>query len=125
MARPKKSTDYRLSEHVHFLTTLATRETLTMKASRSGVSEGEFLRRKIVGSPLPSVSSSANPAQIAALNNYVVSAKKLHNNVNQLAAAIHMDREFIQYWREIGAELEADLEVGRAALDALLKDMKE
>lgn len=121
--RPKKSADDRLSEHIHFLTTIATRENLAIKASASGVSEGEFLRRMIDGAEMPPARSAVNPALIAALNNYVVASAKLHNNVNQLTAANWQGRDFVQYWREIGRELEADLKAGRAALDALLEDM--
>ena len=118
MARSKKSADERLSEHVHFLTSVPTRERLANRASACGVSEAEFLRRYIDGLPnVPrSASAAADPALVNAINNYAVAISKVGNNVNQLAAASHQGRDFVRFWREIGAELQADLEAGREAL---------
>ena len=124
--RPKISADARLSEHVHFLTTVATRETLATKAARSGVgNEAEYLRLLIDDAPLPSPRAASDPAAIAALNNYVVATQKVFHNVNQLTKATHTGRDFVHYWREIGAELEADLQAGREALQTLIEGVSE
>ena len=125
MGRPKKAADDRLSEHVHFLTTVRTRETLATRSRACGVSEGEFLRRYIDGQPnVERHSAASDPAMIAALNSYAVALGKIGNNVNQLAAATHQGRDFARYWREIGAELEADLKASRKALSSVLDDFE-
>ncbi len=124
--RPKKPADERLSEHVHFLTTPATRETLAKRARACNVSEGEFLRRYIDGQPNAAPAPlSSDPAMIAALNNYAVALSKIGNNVNQLSAATHQGRAFTKYFREIGEELEADLKAARQALKLALAGMDQ
>lgn len=123
MVRPRKLADEKLSEHVHFLTTIATRETLAQRARAAGVNEGEFLRRYIDGKPneAPALSAMVDPALIAAVNNFCVGLSKIGNNVNQLAAASHQGREFTKYYREIGQELEGELLAGRTLLQKLLE----
>ncbi|MFV1678009.1 plasmid mobilization protein [Phaeobacter sp. JH20_32] len=123
MARPKKSADEKRTEQMNTRWTLAERETLRTNAARVGLDDSEFLRHRALGIPLPSSSSSADPALIAALNAHAVALTKIGNNVNQLAAAAHQGRDFVQYWREIGAELEADLSAAREALNRALEDM--
>ncbi len=123
MARPRKSADEKRTEQMNTRWTLAERETLRANAARVGLDDSEFLRHRALGIPLPSSSSSADLALIAALNAHAVALTKIGNNVNQLAAATHQGRDFVQYWREIGAELEADLSVAREALNRALEDM--
>lgn len=123
MARPRKSADEKRTEQMNTRWTLAERETLRANAARVGLDDSEFLRHRALGIPLPSSSSSADPALIAALNAHAVALTKIGNNVNQLAAATHQGRDFVQYWREIGAELEADLSAAREALSRALEDM--
>ncbi len=123
MARPRKSADEKRTEQMNTRWTLAERETLRANAARVGLDDSEFLRHRALGIPLPSSSSSADPALIAALNGHAVALTKIGNNVNQLAAATHQGRDFVQYWREIGAELEADLSAARDALNRALEDL--
>lgn len=123
MARPRKSADEKRTEQMNTRWTLAERETLRANAARVGLDDSEFLRHRALGIPLPSSSSSADPALIAALNAHAVALTKIGNNVNQLAAATHQGRDFVQYWREIGAELEADLFAAREALNRALEGM--
>ena len=121
MARPKKHADELRSETARFRTTIAERETVRANAMRVGLDETEFMRRRVLDAPLPSSSSSSDPAKIAALNLYAVALSKIGNNVNQLAAAAHQGRDFVKYWREIGEELEADLLAARHALNEALE----
>ena len=124
MARPRKSAEEKLSEHVHFLITLAGREALASKARAAGQSEGDFLRGLVDGAALPrSRSGSTDPALIAALNGYAVALSKIGNNVNQLAAASHQGRDFTRFYAEIGAELQADLQKARGVLDDILESL--
>lgn len=126
MARPKKSADDQLSEMFPIRMTVATRETLRSKARAAGVSEADYVRRYIDGVPNPSPARlSVDPALVAALNVQAVALSKIGNNVNQLAAATHQGRDFVQFWREIGAELQADLAASRAALNRVLEAMDE
>ena len=123
MARPRKSADDALSEPFSLRMSVATRETLAIKARACGVTDAEFLRRYIEGTPnVPRPNSgSADPAMIAAINNYAVALSRIGNNVNQLAAATHMGRDFVKYWREINDELSKDREAARQALNDALE----
>ena len=125
MPRPKKSADDALSEPFSLRMSVNTREALATKARACGVTDAEFLRRYIDGIPnVPRpASAAADPAMIAALNNYAVALSKIGNNVNQLAAATHMGRDFVKYWREINGELSADREAARQALNTALEAM--
>lgn len=125
MARPKKNADEKRTEQMNTRWTLAERETLRANAARVGLDDSEFLRHRALGIPLPSSNSSGDPALVAALNAHAVALTKIGNNVNQLAAATHQGRDFAQYWREIGAELEADLSAAREALNRALEAMDE
>lgn len=124
MARPKKSADEQLSEMFPVRMTVATREALRSKARAAGVSEADYIRRYIDGVPNPSPArASVDPALVAALNAYAVALSKIGNNVNQLTAASHQGRDFVRFWREIGAELSVDLESSRDALARALEAM--
>lgn len=123
MARPKKNADDKRTEQMNTRWTLAERETLRANAARVGLDDSEYLRRRALGIPLPSSSSSVDPALVAALNAYAVALSKIGHNVNQLTAATHQGRDFVQYWREIGTELEGDLTVSREALNRALEAM--
>lgn len=121
MPRPRKNADEKRNERFNLRYTLAERETVRDLAARHGLDEMEFQRRRILGTPLPSSVTASDPAKIAALNSYAVALGKIGNNVNQLAAASHQDRDFVKYWREIGEELEADLLNAREALKTALE----
>lgn len=125
MARPKKHADELRSETARFRTTIAERETIRSNAARFGLEESEFMRKRVLSSPLPSSRSSSDPAKIAALNSYAVALGKIGNNVNQLAAATHQGRDYARYWREIGDELQEDLRAARNALDEALAEAEE
>ena len=124
MARPRKSADEKRSARFNLRYTEAERETVRDLARRYGLDEMEFQRRRVLGTPLPSSSATAiDPALVAALNAQAVALSKIGNNVNQLAAATHQGRDFVRFWREIGAELQADLDASRDALNRVLEAM--
>lgn len=123
MARPKKNDDEKRTERYNIRYTVAERETVRSHAARAGLDEMEFHRRRTLGVALPPARSGSDPALVAALNNYALALSQIGNNVNQLAAATHQGRDFANYWREIGNELDGDLKSARAALNAALEDM--
>lgn len=123
MARPKKNDDEKRTERYNLRYTVAERETVRTNAALAGLDDMEFQRRRALGVALPPARSGSDPALVAALNNYAVALAQIGNNVNQLAAATHQDRDYAKYWREIGDELQTDLQLARSALNAALEDM--
>ncbi|WP_298987400.1 plasmid mobilization relaxosome protein MobC [uncultured Roseibium sp.] len=101
MARPKHNEHEARSESTRADLTLAEKEQLRDLVRASGLrSEAEFVRHAIFNQPIrsPARSSSVDPALITELNRIGV-------NVNQLAAATHMGRDFSKFWQEVGTEL--------------------
>lgn len=125
MARPKKHADEMRSETARCRLTVSEREAVRMRAAQAGLQESEFIRRRILNVPLPVAQSGSDPALVSALNNYVLALAQIGNNVNQLAAATHQGRDFTNYWREVGDELEQDLDRARRALNVSLEDLAE
>ncbi len=123
MARPKTPANESLSEPVRLRTTPATRNNLASKANAAGMNESEFMRCLIDEVPIVSL-GNYDPVLVTAFNNYVLQLSGACNNINQLTAATHQDREFVKYWREIGDEIKAELKAGRAVLDELLKGVR-
>ena len=122
MARPRKHAEDKRSETLRSRVTLSEREEIRAAALSLGLDDSEYVRRRVLERSLPFRSAAADPAKIAALNAYAVALSKIGNNVNQLAAATHQGRDFVRYWREIGAELNADLQAARQALQASLDE---
>lgn len=122
MARPRKSADEKRTERFNLRYTIAEREDVRNLAARSGLGEMDFQRRCVLNRSLPS-STGSDPALVAALNNYAVALAQIGNNVNQLTAATHQGRDFAKYWREIGDELQTELQLARAALNKALEGM--
>ena len=60
----------------------------------------EYLRRRACGYtvPPPPPARAGDAALLLAVN-------RIGNNVNQLAKATHLDREFVSYWKSVGEEL--------------------
>lgn len=109
MGRPRKEQHERRTASVRADLTEAEKVYVQQQAAKAGLSEAEYTRRRILGYAVvsPAAARRADPALISELNRIGV-------NVNQLARAVHTDREFIRYWREIGAEL-------RSALDRVVR----
>lgn len=125
MPRPRKNADEKRSERFNLRYTIAERETVRNLAARSGLDEMEFQRRRVLDTPLPLSRGSTDPLKISALNNYALALSKIGNNVNQLAAATHQGRDFVKYWREIGSELQVELQAAKSALNDALMDENE
>ncbi|MCA8890894.1 MAG: plasmid mobilization relaxosome protein MobC [Hyphomonas sp.] len=98
MARPTKAENEKRTERYNLRLTLAEREWLASQARAAGLSEIDYVRRRILGQPVANRRTVTDPALIAELN-------AIGHNVNQLARATHTGRQFQQYWREIGDEL--------------------
>lgn len=98
MARPTKAEHEKRTERYNLRLTLAEREQLASQARAAGLPESEFIRRRLLGQPLPPRRLVTDPALVAELN-------AIGNNVNQLARATHTGRQFQQYWHAIGEEL--------------------
>ncbi len=104
MARPRKQEHERRTASVRADLTEAEKVFVQEQAAKAGLSEAEYTRRRILGYAVvsPAAARRADPELIVAINRVGVL-------VNQLARAVHTDREFIKYWREIGAELKSVL----------------
>lgn len=105
MPRPTKHENEKLSEVVRLRVTVAEHAHIREQAEAAGVTVSDYLRRRAVGYRVPSAATGGegrrvDPALITAVN-------KIGVNVNQLARAVHTDRSFVEYWREIGAEVES------------------
>lgn len=111
MPRPRKSADELRSETARVRLTLSEREQLREQSARAGLDEAEFMRRRILGLPVTPTRSRTDPALVAAVNRVGV-------NVNQLAAATHMGRDFTRFWREIGDELRGVLAKALEGIEA-------
>ncbi|MFV1563941.1 MULTISPECIES: plasmid mobilization protein [unclassified Phaeobacter] len=99
MGRPKKQAAEARTEQMNTRYTLAEREYIRSQAAAAGLSESDYIRARALGlSVSPARSSRADPALVTELNRIGV-------NVNQLAAATHMGRDFSKLWQEVGAEL--------------------
>jgi len=125
MARPSKNEDEKMSGWIRARVKPSQEAQVQRNAEKAGMGNNiaEFIRLRALEERLPSSRSvSADPALIAALNNYALAISQIGNNVNQLAAATHMGRDFTRYWQEIGAELERELNASRAAIGRALED---
>jgi len=100
MARPRKQPDEKRTASVRADLTVAERLYVHEQATLAGISAAEYTRRRILGFAVVAGGNirRVDPAFISELNRIGV-------NVNQLARAVHTDRDFARYWREIGDEL--------------------
>lgn len=104
MARPKKQPHERRTERFNLRFTVAELAHVEQQARAAGLDPTEYLRRRALGYTVPAAPARrTDPALVSELNRIGV-------NVNQLARAVHTGRDFVAYWREIGAELSAILE---------------
>ena len=118
MARPRLQDEDRLAEVVHVRMSTAELNHVRGQAEAAGLSVSAFLRRRAMGYVVPAAAASrrTDPALVSELNRVGV-------NVNQLARATHTGRDFVRYWREVGAELTrvleriAERELGEAVCD--------
>lgn len=112
MARPKKAPDEQRTEVLKAAVTPAEKQQVLAQVQAANVdSESDFVRRRCLGYQVPASKSPVDTALLSELNRIGV-------NVNQLTASTHMDRQFVEYWREIGKELEAVLKRVAASYDS-------
>lgn len=105
MARPVMAPHERRTERCNLRFTAAEMVHVQIQADASGLTTSEYLRRRALGYQVPAspLRRGSDPALVSELNRIGV-------NVNQLARAVHMDRSFVAYWKEIGRELTRTLE---------------
>ena len=103
--RPKKADGNARTELFNFRTTLAERAEIERAARQAGLSPSEYVRSLALGNKPRASRPATDPALISELNRLVMEAKRIGNNVNQLARATHRDSTFQQWWREIGQEV--------------------
>lgn len=103
MARPKKQPDERRTASIRADLTMAEKVYIQEQASRAGMTEAEYTRRRLLGQPVQASPRRADASMLAELNRIGV-------NVNQLTRAVHTERDFVRYWQEIGGELRIAIE---------------
>lgn len=104
MARPEKHEYEKRSQQVKIRLTMAEQEHLRSQASTCGQNVAEYVRHRVMGHRVESPARPKfNPTLVSEINRIGV-------NVNQLSRAVHMDREFVKYWQDIGTQLEAVLD---------------
>ena len=109
--RPRKEPHEQRTESIRADLTVAEKEHVRQQAARAGLSEAEYTRRRILGFEVSAAGRRAfDPALVSEVN-------RVGLNVNQLARAAHTGREFVHFWREVGAELKDVLAKVTAAYD--------
>ena len=103
MARPKKQPHERRDASTRADLTLSEKEALRARAALAGMTEAEFVRRRVLGLPVASTPARQDAAQLAAL---VHEVNRLGVNVNQLARAVHTGRSFTAEWQRLAQECE-------------------
>lgn len=105
MARPRLQEHEKRTERYNLRFTLAEMDHIRDQAVAAGQDVSEYLRRRALGYKVPAAGSSRriDPALISELNSVGV-------NINQLAKATHLGREFSHYWQSLGEELTQILE---------------
>ena len=112
MARPKKEKHERRTASTRTDLTVAEKEYLREQAALAGMTEAEYVRRRILGHQVSPAPRQVDAVLMAALINEV---NRLGVNVNQLARAANTDRTPRMDWRDVAAECERVLaKVARA-----------
>lgn len=104
MARPEKHDHEKRTERFQFRVTIAEREHVLEQAAKIGIKPADYARNRTVGHVVAAPSRPKFDAKL------VSEINRIGVNVNQLTQAVHMNRDFVKYWRDIGRELEAVLE---------------
>ncbi len=123
MPRPKLSAAEKRDHRINTRWTLPEREEIRTAAARVGLTEAEYLRRRVLGHRLPSGSAKrSDPSKIAALNSAAVALSRVGNNLNQLTHAAHVGRELKGLALSLQPEVQAELRAIKAALANLLAE---
>lgn len=103
MARPRKEKHEQRTASTRTDLTAAEKAFLQEQASAAGLSEADYVRRRILGFQVSPAPRRVDAELTAALINEV---NRLGVNVNQLARATHTDRTPRLDWGELAAECE-------------------
>lgn len=105
MPRPRKEPHEKRTQRHNVRFTAAELAHVQAQAEAAGIDVAEYLRRRALGYQVPAGGGrgGADPAILSELNRIGV-------NVNQLARATHVGRDFVRYWKAIGADLSRVLE---------------
>ena len=99
MARPKKQPHEKRDQRYNLRFTSAEMAHVQLQAAKAGLNLHDYARKRILGAPVAITSSyRTDPALISELNRIGV-------NLNQLARAVNMDREFEGDWGQLAIEL--------------------
>lgn len=108
MARPRKDEHEQRRDRTTVRFTAAEKAFVEEQAGHAGMVPADFIRHRALGLPVQPSPRRADAALLSELNRIGV-------NVNQLARAVHTERDFARFWSEVGGELRAVLEkVSRA-----------
>ena len=100
MARPQKQAHEKRDQRFNLRLTLAEIEHVRSQAALAGLEPHDYVRRRVIEHKVsPSPARESDPALISEINRIGV-------NVNQLARSAHRGSDFVQYWQEVGAELQ-------------------
>lgn len=104
MGRPMLDPKERRTARYNLRFTAAEMVHIQQQADTAGLDVAEYLRRRSLGYVVP-----APPAGRGVSMAFVMELNRIGVNVNQLARAVHTDRDFVKYWQEIGQELRSVL----------------
>lgn len=108
MGRPRKDEHEQRSDRTSVRFTTAEKAFVEEQAARAGMVPADFIRRRALGQPVQASPRRADASMLSELHRIGV-------NVNQLARATHMERDFVRHWEAIEGELRDVLEKVAAA----------
>jgi predicted hydrolase (HD superfamily) len=103
VGRPRKNKAEQMLDRITVRFTHEETQLLRNQAAAAGLTVAEVIRRRSLGQRVQPLPRRVDVALVNELNRIGV-------NVNQLAFAMHTERDFVRYWQEIGTELEAVLQ---------------
>ena len=115
MARPKKQDHERRSEVLYIRQTPDERAHVDRQAAIAGLDAVEYARQQLSGARVYQA-AEAKTAQadagdlLVAVDALALETKRVGNNVNQLARAVHRGSDHQHYWQEVGTLLQTHIE---------------
>ena len=88
------------------------------QAKLAGLSEAEFIRRRVLGYQVPPARPLADVELISELNAVSWQIKRVGQNVDQILLATYRGTDFVNHWQAVGREVR---EVAAQASGALEK----
>ena len=102
MARPKKDPDDQRSESARATLTVSEKLHVQAQAEAAGLSEAEYVRRRILGYEVPPARSLSDAALISEVNRTSWELNRIGQNVDQILLATYRGSDFVDYWRHVG-----------------------